>query len=97
MPTYVSLARWTDRGEEADRDTLNRYRKVRDQFDQMGVKFVGIWWTQGRYDVIFVLDAPDELTVSAALLKLDSAANLHTETLRGFTEGEMEQIIQQMG
>jgi uncharacterized protein with GYD domain len=97
MPTYVSLARWTDRGEENDRETLNRYHKVRDDFAAMGVNFVGIWWTQGRYDVIFVLEAPDEITVSAALLKLDSAANLHTETLRGFTEQEMEQIIQKIG
>jgi uncharacterized protein with GYD domain len=97
MSTYVVLAHWTDRGEENDRDSVNRYHKARDLFAAMGVNFLNVWWTQGQYDVIFVLEGPDEITVSAALLKLDSAANIHTETLRGFTEQEMEQIIQEMG
>ena len=50
----------------------------------------------GRYDFVAIVDAPDDLAVSAFLFSLGSGGNSHTETLRALTRQEAEQAIAQM-
>jgi uncharacterized protein with GYD domain len=48
----------------------------------------GWYLTLGRYDVVYVFDAPDDLTAAKGLLALGMQGNVRTETLRAFAEGE---------
>ena len=93
MPTYVALVNYTDQGIRSVKDTVQRARAVRTQMEQRGVKLSSIYWTQGRYDLVVTIEAPDELAASAALLGPASAGNVRTETLRAFDEAEMEAIL----
>ena len=93
MPTYVALVNYTDQGIRSVKDTVQRARAVRAQMEQRGVKLSSIYWTQGRYDLVVTIEAPDELAASAALLGPASAGNVRTETLRAFDEAEMEAIL----
>jgi uncharacterized protein with GYD domain len=56
--------------------------KLMAQLEEHGCKFLGIYWTLGRYDVVTILDVPDkgavEGAVRSALHQMDSYA---TETL----------------
>ncbi len=65
--------------------------------EQMGVTLQTILWTQGRYDLVAVFEAPDEETVAAAMLGLAAQGNLRTETLRAFTAEEMGRVLQKLG
>lgn len=61
-----------------------------------GVTLKEVYWTMGVYDVVLILEAPDDETVAAALLGLASLGNVRTQTLRGFNSSEMKEIISKM-
>jgi uncharacterized protein with GYD domain len=50
-------------------------------------------WTQGAHDMVVIFEAPDDETASAFILSADELGNVRSETLRGFTAGEMEKIL----
>ncbi len=96
MATYVVLAHWTDQGVKNVKDTVKRTQQFRSDCERRGIKVLGTYWTQGRYDMIAFVDAPDEQTVMAELLAMESLGNIRTEKLRAFTETEMDAILRKM-
>jgi uncharacterized protein with GYD domain len=96
MPSYVVLYRFTEQGRKNIKDTVTRSREVRADNERRGFKIHGLYWTQGRYDLVAVVEAPDEQSMMAALLNVAGAGNAESETLRAFTEAEMEAIIKKM-
>jgi uncharacterized protein with GYD domain len=59
----------------------------------MGVSFKEIYWTLGNYDMVNIVEAPDDATLAAALLKVGSLGNLRTVTLRALSADEMRSAI----
>jgi uncharacterized protein with GYD domain len=55
-----------------------------------------IFWTQGRYDIITIVEAPDELSATALNLSLSALGNIRTESLRAFSSAEMLKIVAKM-
>jgi uncharacterized protein with GYD domain len=47
----------------------------------------------GRYDLVCVIEAPDDDTYARAMLKLGSLGNLQTETLKAFSEADYRKIV----
>ena len=47
----------------------------------------------GRLDAVVVLEAPDDETMSAFILKVGSLGNVKGQTLRAFRRNEMEGIL----
>jgi uncharacterized protein with GYD domain len=97
MPSYVALMNWTDQGVSNVRDTVHR----RDQADALaekhGARIEQVYWTVGPYDIITILEGPDDESVTAMLLELGSAGNLRTTTLRAYERDEMSGIVQRLG
>jgi uncharacterized protein with GYD domain len=52
--------------------------------------------TLGRYDVVEIFEAPDDSQAAEILLKLQRLGAEHTETLRGFTREDAEEIIRRL-
>ena len=96
MAKYVVLFNWTEQGVRTAKDTVKRFEQARDALQQMGMSFDTIVWTIGRYDIVAVVDAPDDETVAAAMVQLAGAGNVRTETLRGFTADEVGGILQKL-
>ena len=94
MPRYVALINWTDQGVKNFKDTVDRYGAAQDAMREAGVTFREIYWTIGPYDIVGVLDAPDDETATAALLSVAGQGNIRTTTLRAFDQGEMRSLIQ---
>ncbi len=94
MPTYVVLYKFSDQGLKNIKDTVKRAHDVRADLEKRGFKIGGIYWTQGRYDLVSVIDAPSEDAMLAGLFNIAEAGNVHSETLRAFTEQEMERALQ---
>jgi uncharacterized protein with GYD domain len=59
-----------------------------------GVKFLAIWWTLGPYDMVAVIEAPDDETATRYLIRMVGQGNFRTMTMRAFSEEEMEGIVQ---
>ncbi len=93
MPAYVVLYTFTDQGRKDAKGTVTRAREARAQNEQRGFKVQGLYWTQGQYDLVAIVEAPDEQAMMAGLFNIAGAGNARSETLRAFTEQEMEQVI----
>lgn len=93
MTTYVVLASFTDQGIRTVKDTTKRADAVKDTAGRFGVKMREIYWTQGQYDLVTLLDADNEQAVAAFGLAVCSAGNVRFQTLRAFTKDEMTGIL----
>jgi len=47
----------------------------------------------GRYDMVAVVEAPDDVTLAKAILTLGAQGNVKSETCRAFSESEYRQIV----
>lgn len=93
MPTYVTLLNWTDQGIRNYKDTAKRAEAFASGVEKLGAKLLNIYWTVGPYDLVAVVEAPDDETATAALLQLGGAGNVRTTALRAFGRDEMDRII----
>jgi uncharacterized protein with GYD domain len=94
MPTYVILGNWTEQGIRAAKDTLDRASAASSAAESLGGKFKDIYWTVGPYDVVAVVEFPDDATLAAFSLATGSQGNLRTTTLRAFDRDEVGEILQ---
>jgi uncharacterized protein with GYD domain len=97
MPNYVVLMNWTDQGIKTVRDTVQRRERADAQAERHGARIEQVYWTVGPYDLVVILEAPDDESATALLLELSSAGNLRTTTLRAYDREEMTGIIQRLG
>src|SRR5919109_4549433 len=93
MARYVTLIDFTQQGIASFKDTVDRYEAAQQQFEQLGVRFVDVYWTLGEHDIVSVLEAPDDETATAALLAVGSQGNIRTKTMRAFSRDEMRAVI----
>jgi uncharacterized protein with GYD domain len=93
MPTYILLGNFTDQGIRNVKDTTKRAEAVRALAKKAKVTVKDMYWTMGRYDVVAILDAPDEATVASLGLSIGAAGNVRMQTLRAFTEAEIGPIL----
>jgi len=96
MPTYVSLVKWSEQGIQSVKSTVSRTEQVRGQVEKAGGKLVGVWWTQGAYDLVGVFEMPDDESFSALALTVALSGNVRTESMRAYTAEEMQRIIQKL-
>jgi uncharacterized protein with GYD domain len=96
MSRYVLLLNWTDQGIRAAKETVKRAASARQMIEKMGGRVSECVWTLGNYDLVLIVEAPDDQTLTAMCVKLASLGNVRTTTLRAFSELEMEKILQKV-
>jgi uncharacterized protein with GYD domain len=64
--------------------------------ETFGVAVKELFWTQGRFDVVAILEAPDEASATALSLSLGALGNVRTESLRAFSAADMTTIVGKM-
>jgi uncharacterized protein with GYD domain len=96
MPTYLVLGSFTDQGIRSVRDSLKREDAFRKQCEKVVAQVRDVYRTMGRYDMAAVLEAPDDIVLSALIYSIGALGNVRTETLRAFTRQETEQAVAKM-
>lgn len=97
MATYVVLVNWTDQGIRSVKETTERAEQVTRMVEQMGGRMVTLLWTLGRYDLVGIVEAPDDETAAIVGLRAAQGGAVRTELLRAFDAGEMSRILQRVG
>ena len=93
MAQYVVLASFTEQGIRAIKDTGKRAKAFRDLAKSLGVTVKDIFWTLGTHDVVLTLEAPSDEIVASLMLKVGALGNMKSQTLRAFTESQMDAIL----
>jgi uncharacterized protein with GYD domain len=94
MPTYVVLFNWTDQGIRTVKETVNRATAERRAAQALGVRVTAHYWTQGQYDGVLIVEAPDDEAMSRFSLSAGLQGSVRTLSKRAFTEEEMRRVLQ---
>jgi uncharacterized protein with GYD domain len=97
VATFVTLINWTDQGIRNFKDSMKRAQAFKDMLGSMGGEVKQIYWTLGAYDIVAILEAPDDETATAAALQVGALGNVRTTTLRAFDQAAFEAIIKKTG
>ena len=93
MASYISLIRWTDQGIKSYGNTIDRAEAAGQLAAKVGVTMKQIYWTLGAYDLMSILEAADDESVTAFTLALSSLGNVRMTTMRAFDTAEMREIV----
>lgn len=94
MAIFVSLVNFTDQGFRYIKNTTQRAEAFRAAAQEMGITVRDIFWSQSCYDLIIVLEAPDDETVATLFFKVGSLGNIRANTMRAFSTDEMVRMVQ---
>ncbi len=96
MPTYLTVWKWTEQGAKNANESVERAKGFEADIERRGGKVIAFMWTLGQFDGFVLAEAPDDETVTSALLGVASMGNATTQTLRAFNAEEMKRIIEKM-
>ena len=97
MTSYIVLMNWTEQGARNVRDSPTRLDAARKQLGDMGGSFKAFYLTMGEYDMVAVLEAPDDAVLARFSLMLAASGNIRTRTLKAFPEFAYREIITSLG
>ena len=96
MSNYILLINWTEQGISKIKESSDRYNSFKASVEKAGGKLVGGYYTFGEYDVVLIIEAANDETVMSMMLKVGSAGNVRTKTLKAFTAEEGMKIIKNL-
>lgn len=93
MPTYITLLNWTQQGIQNVKDSPSRLEKAKAATKAAGGEIKAFYMTMGQYDMVVVIEAPDDETYAKTVLAIASHGAVKSQTLRAFTEAEYRKIV----
>ena len=93
MAKYILLANWTDQGIRNIKDSAKRLDTGLALAKQQGCVYENFFMTMGSFDMISVIEAPDDETLAKHVLTVAAGGNLRTVTLKAFPEDSYRSII----
>jgi len=93
MPTYISLMKFTEQGIKKVKDHPSRREAAAKGIESMGGKLLHTYLTMGRYDIVAIIEAPDDDVAAKFAVMTGMQGNVSTETMRALTEGEFDRLL----
>ena len=93
MATYVTLLKWTDSGVRNVRESPKRLDDARQAFEAAGGRIDRFYMVFGDYDVVCIIECPDDETYARTILSIASRGAVATTTLKALSESQYRQII----
>jgi uncharacterized protein with GYD domain len=97
MAIYIVLVNFTDQGLRNVKDTTKRADAITEMAKKFGVTAKGYYWTLGSYDVVDIFESPDDASMGAFLASFGAMGSARTQTLRAFSQTDMNGILAKLG
>ncbi len=97
MASYIILANWTEKGFHELKDSPARLDEFKALCQEHGGHILAFYMTMGPYDMVIILEAPDDATVARLALMGGMQGNTRSLTLKAFSEHEYRQIVGSLG
>lgn len=89
MATYLILVRFTQLGHQNMQQSIEGMGEIKAAFEATGARLKEAYGLMGRFDAVFIAEAPDDLSVIRANAAMTSKGFFTTETLRAFNPEEI--------
>jgi len=96
VANFIALVNFTDQGVRHIHQTTERAKALVNAAAHLGVLIKDIYWTMGAFDAVFIAEAPDDETITAFAVSMGSLGNIRTQTMRAFSAGEMNKILEKI-
>ena len=93
MTTYLIFINLTEKGIQEIKESPARLDQAKQAAQSMGGEIKQFYLTMGMYDMICVVESPDDETVAKLALTIGSAGAIRTTTLKAFSEDDYRKII----
>ena len=97
MARYVMLLNWTEQGIKNIKDSPKRLDTAKALAKNLKGEIKKFYMTTGTYDIVLVLELPDDEAAAKFALSVGSAGNVRTTTLKAFPEASYRTIIGSLG
>lgn len=91
MPTYLALHKHRKEGAQTIKELPERQERATKLAQSMDCE-VEYYLTNGQYDSVVIVDAPDEKTAKQLALGVTSTGTVTTEFQRAFHESELVEL-----
>jgi len=81
MQTFITLWKFTKEGLTDIRNTPERFKAVNQIVSSLGGKLIGAYGLIGEYDVVTIMELPDEKAATAAILRICSKGRVTSHTM----------------
>jgi uncharacterized protein with GYD domain len=78
--------------EKPTKETIAKANKLIEKMSKDGIKVHEAYWTLGRYDTVFIFEAPDEKTAMKAMLMVGDM--VQSETLVAVPRKEAIKLLE---
>lgn len=93
MATYLIHLNWTEQGIRNIKDSPKRLDAAKKTLKDLGGEVKAFYMTQGPSDALLIVEVPTDEVLSKFVLKIGSAGNVRTSTVRAYAEDEYRRII----
>ena len=93
MATYIALINYTQQGIQNIKESPARFDAAKKAIQSMGADIKQVFLTMGQYDLVIIAEAPDDETMARFVLATGALGNVHTQTMRAFTEDEFRKLV----
>ncbi len=97
MPVYVSLVKFTREGITTMKDQgIARSEKVKQNIEEFGGKLLAAYYCLGEYDVVAILQFPDNKTAMKAAVKNAALGHISITTMPAVTRDEWATLLREV-
>jgi uncharacterized protein with GYD domain len=97
MPVYVSLVKFTRDGIVSMKDQgIKRSDMVKRNVEELGGKLLNAYYCLGEYDVVAILEFPNNKTALKAAVKNASIGHIQITTMPAVTRDEWAGLLREI-
>jgi uncharacterized protein with GYD domain len=96
MALYVTLWKYTKDGLMEIRKTPKRFEVVKKIISDAGGKLIGIYGLMGKYDLVTIVDMPNDKVAATTILKVCSTGRITSETMPAIPIDELLNIMKKV-
>lgn len=93
MPTYINLVSWTDQGIRNIKEAPQRIDTFKKTVEAAGGKLMGFYVTMGQYDLVTIIEAPNDEALANITISTGSRGSVRTETMKAFSEDQFRSLL----
>lgn len=96
MPTYVTLWKYTKDGLTDIKKTNKRFELAKKVVKDAGGTLLSVYGLVGKYDLITVMDMPNEKVAAATILKICSTGRITSQSMIALSLEEFIEITKEI-